>query len=153
MMIRLTTSCILFGLLVLSYNCDAFVPHRRRAFQQSSRTTVVVSPTQSVLQQEIDNHVVFAQKHSSTTKLSMNLVNEFVTANDAKLRSKGNEQYLAELQKRVDKINNLELTIEELGDEELQAKTKEFQQRLADGEDINGPILEEAFAVVREAAW
>ena len=83
----------------------------------------------------------------------MNIVNEFVTSNDAKLRSKGNEKYLAELQKRVDTINKLETTIEELGDEELQAKTKEFQQRLAKGEDIDGPILEEAFAVVREAAW
>jgi preprotein translocase subunit SecA len=29
----------------------------------------------------------------------------------------------------------------------------EFRERLKKGEDINGKILEEAFAVVREAAW
>ncbi len=40
-----------------------------------------------------------------------------------------------------------------MGDDELQAKTTEFKERLAKGEDINGPLLEEAFAVVREAAW
>jgi len=57
------------------------------------------------------------------------------------------------VQKRVERINALEATIEELGDDELQAKTQEFRERLAKGEDINGPILEEAFAVVREAAW
>ena len=47
----------------------------------------------------------------------------------------------------------MEPTIEDLGDDELLAKTEEFRKRLAGGEDINGPILEEAFAVVREAAW
>ena len=36
---------------------------------------------------------------------------------------------------------------------ELAAKTDEFRQRLKNGEDVNGPLLEEAFAVVREAAW
>ncbi|KAL3908321.1 MAG: hypothetical protein SGILL_008526, partial [Bacillariaceae sp.] len=54
---------------------------------------------------------------------------------------------------RVDTINKLEATIEELDDDELQAKTEEFRQRLRKGEDIDGKILEEAFAVVREAAW
>jgi preprotein translocase subunit SecA len=57
------------------------------------------------------------------------------------------------LQKRVDRINGLESTVEDLGDDELQAKTQEFRKRLAGGEDLNGPLLEEAFAVVREAAW
>jgi preprotein translocase subunit SecA len=51
------------------------------------------------------------------------------------------------------KINALESTIEELGDDELRRKTEEFRVRLVKGEDINGPLLEEAFAVVREAAW
>ena len=85
--------------------------------------------------------------------LSMGKLEEFVTGRDDKQRKAENEKYLAELQKRVDRINGLEADIEELGDDELQAKTKEFQKRLKNGEDINGPLLEEAFAVVREAAW
>jgi len=43
--------------------------------------------------------------------------------------------------------------MEELSDEELIGKTEEFRVRLGKGEDINGKILEEAFAVVREASW
>ena len=38
-------------------------------------------------------------------------------------------------------------------DDELAAKTTEFRERLAKGEELNGGILTEAFAVVREAAW
>ena len=87
------------------------------------------------------------------TALSMGLVENFVADSDEKTRNSKNEKYLAELQKRVDRINGLEETIEDLGDEELQAKTQSFIQRLQKGEDINGPLLEEAFAVVREAAW
>ena len=66
---------------------------------------------------------------------------------------KDNDKYIAELQKRVDSINGMEADIEDLGDDELGAKTKEFRERLAKGEDINGNILEESYAVVREAAW
>jgi preprotein translocase subunit SecA len=40
-----------------------------------------------------------------------------------------------------------------LGDDELEQKTSEFRERLAKGEDLNGSLLEETFAVVREAAW
>ncbi len=83
----------------------------------------------------------------------MGIVENFVASSDEKTRQKGNDKYLSKLQERVDRINGLEETIEDLGDEELQAKSEEFKQRLAKGEDINGPILEEAFAVVREAAW
>jgi preprotein translocase subunit SecA len=83
----------------------------------------------------------------------MGIVEDFVTGSDAKTRKVSNEKYLLELQKRVDRINGLESDVEDLGDEDLQAKTIEFKDRLAKGEDINGPILEEAFAVVREAAW
>ncbi len=83
----------------------------------------------------------------------MGIVENFVAGTDEKTRKAGNEKYLSKLQERVDRINGLEETIEELDDDELQAKTEEFKQRLAKGEDINGPILEEAFAVVREAAW
>lgn len=72
--------------------------------------------------------------------------------NEAGLQ-KLNDVYIEGLQKRVAKINALEAEIEELGDEELAAKTEEFRKRLKNGEDVSGPILEEAFAVVREAAW
>ena len=83
----------------------------------------------------------------------MGLVEDFVTTTDEKARKSANDKYLAELQKRVDKINDWETTIEELSDDELQQRTQAFRQRLASGEDVNGPILEEVFAVVREAAW
>ena len=83
----------------------------------------------------------------------MGLVDDFVTKTDEKNRASRNEKYLVSLQERVDRINGLEETIEELGDDELQAKTDSFRQRLKNGEDINGPLLEEVFAVVREAAW
>jgi hypothetical protein len=89
----------------------------------------------------------------SPTKLEMGKVEEFLTGRDEKTRKADNEKYLATLQKRVDRINELEADIEELDDDELVAKTEEFRKRLKDGEDINGPLLEETFAVVREAAW
>jgi len=83
----------------------------------------------------------------------MGIVENFVSKTDIKTRNDKNEKYLADLQQRVERINGLEEIIEELEDDELQAKTQSFQQRLKKGEDINGPLLEEAFAVVREAAW
>lgn len=98
-----------------------------------------------------------AQHHdlstTSSSALSMGFMEDFVTGRDEETRRAANEKYIEQLQERVNRINALEPTIEELGDEEMIAKTKEFRERLAKGEDINGPILEEAFAVVREAAW
>jgi preprotein translocase subunit SecA len=78
---------------------------------------------------------------------------EFLTGQDSSKRASDNEKYMASQQERVLKINALEVDVEELGDDELEAKTTEFRERLAKGEDLNGPLLEEAFAVVREAAW
>ena len=72
---------------------------------------------------------------------------------DAAKLEEENKWYLSQLQQRVDNINALEAEIEDLGDDELVAKTEEFRQRLNAGEDISGKLLEEAFAVVREAAW
>ena len=83
----------------------------------------------------------------------MGAFEDFLEGADNSKRSKENQDYLKKLGQRVDKINSLEPEIEELEDDELEAKTREFQERLANGEDINGPLLEEAFAVVREAAW
>ena len=90
---------------------------------------------------------------STSSALRMNFVSDFITEKDMERRMKDNDKYIAELQKRVDSINAMEADIEDLGDDELAAKTKEFRERLAKGEDINGKILEESFAVVREAAW
>lgn len=55
------------------------------------------------------------------------------------------------LQKRVATVTTLEPEVQQLSDEELQAKTPEFQERIAGGETLEG-LLPEAFAVVREAA-
>jgi preprotein translocase subunit SecA len=83
----------------------------------------------------------------------MGVMEDFITGQDNTKRVAANKVYLEQLQQRVKKINALEGIIEELDDDKIQAKTLEFRQRLASGEDINGPILEEAFAVVREASW
>ena len=49
-------------------------------------------------------------------------------------------------------VNQLEPAMEALSDEELQAKTAEFKERIAQGETLDD-LLIESFAVVREAAW
>lgn len=86
--------------------------------------------------------------------LHMGIMEDFLTGQDNGIRIEDNRKYLESLQQRVDKINKLEATIEILDDEELQLKTIEFRQRIQNNnEDINGPLLEEAFAVVREASW
>ena len=51
----------------------------------------------------------------------------------------------------VDRIDALEPEIQVLSDQELKDKTREFKQRLSDGETLDD-ILPEAYAVVREAA-
>ena len=51
----------------------------------------------------------------------------------------------------VDRIEALRPEMQKLSDEELKGKTKEFKQRLADGETLDD-LLVEAFATVREAA-
>ena len=52
----------------------------------------------------------------------------------------------------VDKIEALEEEYKALTDAQLQAKTAEFKERLANGETLDD-ILPEAFATAREAAW
>lgn len=51
----------------------------------------------------------------------------------------------------VDKIEAFEVKIKDLSDEELKGKTLEFKKRYAEGESLDD-MLEEAFAVVREAS-
>lgn len=134
------------------------------AFTPSSLTATTTTTTTSssfygggVLSSRIMNPALVPESSSAasttTTKLGMSFVEDFMSGTDKKTREKANAKYLETLQEKVDRINAMEPDIEELGDDELIAKTKEFRQRLADGEDINGPILEEAFAVVREASW
>ncbi len=61
------------------------------------------------------------------------------------------ERELKSIYPIADKIEALEEEYRALTDEQLQAKTPEFKQRLQQGETLDG-ILPEAFAAVREAA-
>jgi len=62
-----------------------------------------------------------------------------------------NERQLRQLDRIVARINALEPEMEKLSDEQLQARTPEFKQRIADGETLD-KVLPEAFAVCREAS-
>lgn len=62
-----------------------------------------------------------------------------------------NERDIGKLRRKVDKINALESRFENISDEELQAMTPHFRERLENGEKLDD-LLPEAFAVVREAA-
>ncbi|MCY4630723.1 MAG: preprotein translocase subunit SecA [bacterium] len=69
-----------------------------------------------------------------------------------KLLRTGEGQKLKALNGLVPHIGNLEPEIQALSDEELQARTPAFKERLANGADLND-LLAEAFAVMREASW
>ena len=62
-----------------------------------------------------------------------------------------NDRTLRRLRKIVKQINNFEPDFEAFSDEELQAKTVEFRERLDKGESLD-QLLPEAFATVREAS-
>ncbi|GIP47409.1 protein translocase subunit SecA 1 [Paenibacillus sp. J53TS2] len=62
-----------------------------------------------------------------------------------------NERDVKRLMKTVDYINTLEPQFEALSDEQLQAKTAEFRERIEKGETLDD-LLPEAFATVREAS-
>jgi preprotein translocase subunit SecA len=62
-----------------------------------------------------------------------------------------NERELKRLAPLVDQINSLEPAFIKLTDEELQAKTPAFKERLAKGEPLDD-LLPEAFAAIRETA-
>ncbi|MBR5960642.1 MAG: preprotein translocase subunit SecA [Clostridia bacterium] len=68
-----------------------------------------------------------------------------------KIMGSGNDAQLKKLEKRVQAVMALEEEYRALTDEQLQAKTAEFKQRLQNGE-TEDDILPEAFATVREAA-
>ncbi len=61
-----------------------------------------------------------------------------------------NERLLKRMNKVVARVNEREAEIQALSDEALRAKTDEFRQRISEGASVDD-LLEEAFAVVREA--
>lgn len=61
-----------------------------------------------------------------------------------------NQRVIKQLNKRVARINALEEKVQKLSDEELAQSTEQFRKRLEQGETLD-KILEDAFAVVREA--
>ncbi len=62
-----------------------------------------------------------------------------------------NDRQIKQLGGVVKKINALEAQMQALSDADLQAKTAEFKQRIANGESLD-KVLPEAFAVCREAS-
>ena len=69
-----------------------------------------------------------------------------------KLLGTSNDRRVKSLRQRVvARINPLEAQFEQLSDEALRAKTADFRERLAQGAKLDD-LLNEAFAVVREAA-
>ena len=62
-----------------------------------------------------------------------------------------NDRLLKTYRKTIERINSLETQYEKLDEEQLRAKTAEFQGRVAGGEMLDA-ILPEAFAVVREGS-
>ena len=63
-----------------------------------------------------------------------------------------NQRLLKQYKKNIAKINDQEAALKELSDEQLQAKTVEFRERLSKGETLDS-LLPEAFATVREASF
>ena len=62
------------------------------------------------------------------------------------------DREVKKLKPMLDKILGMEQEYSALSEEALKAKTAEFKERLAGGEDLDD-LLPEAFAAVREAAW
>ena len=69
-----------------------------------------------------------------------------------KLFGSFSDKELKRIQPLADKVLALEPEMQKLTDEQLQAKTGEFKDRLAKGETLDD-LLPEAFAVCREADW
>jgi len=63
----------------------------------------------------------------------------------------GNDREVTRLKPIIDKINSFKEGYKSLKDSEIPQKTKEFKERIAKGESLDG-ILPEAFALVKEAA-
>lgn len=70
----------------------------------------------------------------------------------SKMLRVGEGRAVKRLKKIAEDVIDLESQFSELSDDELKAKTKEFQDRIAAGETVDDLLLE-AFAVAREASW
>ncbi|CAB0792667.1 protein translocase subunit SecA 1 [Corynebacterium diphtheriae] len=70
----------------------------------------------------------------------------------SKMLRVGEGRAVKRLKKIADDVIALEADYTDLTDEELKAKTHEFQERIAQGESVDDLLLE-AFAVAREASW
>ncbi len=68
-----------------------------------------------------------------------------------KIFKNSNDRLLKTANPVVEKINSLSIYMKNSSDHELKEKTKEFRQRIENGENLDS-ILPEAFAVVREAS-
>ncbi len=93
-------------------------------------------------------------------------VNSFADKLVKKIFGSSSDVFLKKVKPVVDQINALEPSVQKLSDEQLQAKTGEFKQRVADAlegitnkderrkreQSILNEILPEAFAVMREAS-
>lgn len=69
-----------------------------------------------------------------------------------KLFGSFSDKELKRIKPLADKVLALEPEMQKLTDEQLQAKTAEFKDRLTKGETLDD-LLPEAFAVCREADW
>ena len=70
----------------------------------------------------------------------------------AKMFGTRSQREIKKLQPVVDKILSMDAEYSALSEEALKAKTTEFKERYANGEDLDD-LLPEAFAAIREAAW
>ncbi|HXI74324.1 MAG TPA: hypothetical protein VNG94_01970, partial [Pyrinomonadaceae bacterium] len=83
-----------------------------------------------------------------------------------KVFGSSNERFLKSIRPTIERINELEPSLQKLSDDELRAKTIEFKERVADAvkdardkddrkyreQEALNEVLPEAFAVVREAS-
>ncbi len=107
------------------------------------------APLTPLLSDRLLDTTLLAQAHnfySSTTELSIFMVSKILK----KIFGSRNDRMVKHMMKDVAKINALEAGVQALTNDELKARTEEFRQRLADGEQLND-LLFEAFATVREA--
>jgi len=73
----------------------------------------------------------------------LNLISKFIKSS--------NQKELDRIAKIVEKVSFFENSVKEFLDEDFPKKTRDFKQRLSEGEDVND-LLPEAFALVREAS-
>lgn len=135
----------------------AFAPPTRHVrTPAASRLTTTASvvtarPTPVALAPVADSRRAFARMGLLDT-MSKVLNDPADSRGEAEFSKEANDKLVSEYLARVERINALEPEIEALDDAALRAKTAEFRERLAGGATLDS-ILEEAFAVVREASW